>query len=187
MFSAFIGPGAFPQSRIAGLITTSQRETALLKGQAFTQSQVFTLSAGLILNFLIDPTGYVPEEDQIYGEIVFEVPSFSATGGPILIEFFTNPIFTLPGALVTPPPFNRDAGNPRTPQLSLTQAPTLTSPGTLLSQILLPATSTGVVGTPSSVSEALPFIFGEHALLMRTTNENGAGVRFNIRHNWYEV
>lgn len=186
-----IGPGNTPNSKVAGIINTSQREAFFLLGMAFTQSSVFTMGSGGVLNFLIDPTNYLPDQEQIYNKIIYEIPAFSATAGPILIEFFSNPVTSSPGTDTFPLPFNRIADSQRTVQLKITQGPTVSDFGVKLSEILIPATSIGIHGTPAAVTEILPFSMhvGENGtpLLMRVTNQNGSNTMVGIRHNWFEI
>lgn len=183
-----IGPGNIPNSDIPGVLTTSQREHYLLRGMAFTQSTVYTFGSAEVNNFIIDPTGYTPDSEQKYGLIYYDIPAMAATGGPLLIEYFSAPAYSDIGTVTVPAVFNRNSLSPRTAQMIITEGATITDPGDAISQLLLPATSVGVNGAPAAIGEALPFVVGSAVkFLMRVTNENGAGVRMQIRQNWFEI
>ena len=133
----------------------------------------------------------MPDLGQTIGQIITEVPSFFAEAGPLEINFYINP--TIGAAVETPLSpggFNRAAFSTRTPQLvlsSLNQAPDAL--GTLLSELLIPATSTGVgqqVGF--SVEEQLPLALDlTKTILMTVKNLDGSGVSVGVRINWFEI
>lgn len=182
-----IGPGSTPQSDIPGYIITSQKEEFFLKGMAFTQSSVYTLGAAEVLDILIDPSNYIPDNEQKLGFLVAEVPAFGATAGPILIDFYKGTTVSNNGTPADPPPFNRNAMSSRTAQVEIYTGPTITDPGFNFSSIIVPSTSVGVNGTPAQSPTELPVTFSGDLILIRMTNENGAGTKVGVRNNWFEI
>lgn len=179
------------KSTIPGAIAISQEEHYFIKEMAFTQSQRFTFGLNEVRWFLIDPTNYVPDVEQLFNRIIFQVPSVSASAGPVLIDFYSAP--TLGAAVATPlayPAFNRIASSSRVAQLefsSLNVAPS--SLGTPLSQLLIPSSGAGVGNKlGSAITDRLPFGLGVVTpLLLVVTNTDGAGALINIRHSWLEI
>lgn len=179
------------KSLIPGSVVLQQDEHYFIKEQAFTQSQRFVFGTDEVKWFLIDPTSYIPGPTQEIGQIIFRLPGISAEAGPIFIDFYSSP--TLGAAVATPlalPSFNRVSGSAITAQLelsSLNVAPT--SLGAPLSQLMVPATATGVGNrSGDSIVEQLPFSIGlATPLLMVLTNKNGAGTDVAVRHGWFEI
>lgn len=183
-------PTKQPQAGLlAGLITTTQKEAFFIQGQAFTQSEVHTLSSNQVKDFIISPKNYTPDAEQIYGRIFLEIPIMTSTDGPILLEFFKLPVITTPGAVLAMPLFNRDTNSPRTAQLELTQDPIMSSPGVPVSQLLLPSSAAGHNTSPASVGPSpLPYgLKNDEDTLLRITNDGGNGNQVEIRWYWYEI
>jgi hypothetical protein len=174
---------------IAGQITTTQKEAFFIEGKAFTQSEIHTLGAGEVKNFIISPKNYAPDAEQIYNRIFLEIPTMTSTDGPLRLEFFNSPVITTPGASLTMPSFNRDSANLRTAQLELTQDPILSSPGDPVSQLLLPTSAAGVNISSAAVGPSpLPYgLKNDEDTLFRVTNQGGAGNQVEIRLYWYEI
>ena len=172
-----------------GAVVTSQKEAALLRGQAFTQSQVFTFSAGQVKDFIISPQSYVPGPTQLEGRIFFEIPIMSAIDGPVLVEFYDSPVITTQGTSLALPLFNRDSQSSISAQLIITQDPVLSSTGDPLSQLLI-ASSVTRFSTSSASVGASPLAYGLNNnadLLFRITNDGGNDNQVSIRHYWYEI
>lgn len=182
------GAEALPKTSIPGVIGTTQREAFFLLGQAFTQSADYTIGDGATMDFLLDPTGYTPDEEQLYGQVIFDVPTFFAAAGPLVVSFFAAPDISAPGTPLSPGAFNRDANSSRVSQMLLTHTPTIVSDGVLYSKILIPATAGGPVNVGSQSFDNLPFNLNlANKTLMRVVNENGANTRFGVRNSWFEI
>lgn len=185
------GVSKVDHAKIPGAVVLQQDEYYLTQEQAFTQSQRFVFGAGGVMWFLIDPTNYTPGPTQIQNQIFFRLPGIFAEAGPIFIDFYSGP--TLGAAVATPltiPPFNRIAGSAITAQLefsSLDVAPS--SLGSAISQLMVPATATGVGNKAGdSIVESLPYAMDlATPLLMVITNTDGADTDVCIRHGWFEI
>lgn len=182
------------KSIFPGNLIMPQSQHYFLKEQAFTQSKRYTFASAETKWFLLDPTNYTPATDQEFGQIITEVPSFFAEAGPLEIDFYVAPdLGTAVATPLSPGGFNRAAFSTRTNQLELSSlniAPDGAGGlGTLFSQLLIPANSTGVgqqVGF--SVEEQLPIALDlTKTTLMTVKNLDGAGVNVGIRINWFEI
>ena len=179
------------KSIIPGNVVITQDEHYFILEQAFTQSQRFNMAAAQVMWFLIDASSYVPGPTQALNKVIFRVPSVAAEAGPVHVDFYSGPtIGAATPTLLTLPPFNRVAGSSIVAQTefsSLNQAPG--SLGSPISQLLVPATATGV-GNRSGTStvESLPFALDiPTPLLMVVTNTNGNDTDVGIRHGWFEI
>ena len=127
-------------------------------------------------------------------EFLGVVPAFSfphfrnitvaSDGGPVDVDFYEAPTYSVTGSTVTP--FNNNRNSSTTANLAIYDAPTLTDDGVLLEPILIPGTKqSGSLGSEGSNEWNLKQ--GEDYMIRVTNNTVGAGTsRFTINMFWYE-
>ena len=165
---------------LAGAIkAVSIGEDSFVNGKAFTHAD-YTLGVAedAIINYLVDPTNCTCDH------IVAENPIFSATAGPVTIEYFVGTTVSALGTeLVT---FNRRPTGTQA-QLKLYVAPTITGDGVRIAGQLVTATEAVQGDTGATTSAGLPFeVDKRFMMLIRVTNTNGADNAIGRSINWIE-
>lgn len=149
-------------------LVTSLQEKAFIRGEVFSYEDYMTYSTGEVKDFIFDPTAFSGEN------LVVEPPQFSATAGPVLVEYFINVIESGDGTVLDAS--NRRGTSSKTPEATLKVNPTtITDIGTRFAGRLVPATAlTPVNKVGDTAGSSLPFeIDTQYKYMIRVTNTNG--------------
>lgn len=165
----------------AGAVKTTTIEIdAFVNGKSFTHSDyTLDVAESAVINYIFDA------RDCTCEHVVAENPIFSATSGPVTIEYYVGAMVSALGTeLFT---FNRRPGG-ATAKAKLYVAPTITGDGLRIAGQLVTATEAVQGDTGSTTSSGLPFEIDQtNLMLIRVTNTNGAGVDIGRLLNWVEI
>lgn len=183
-----VGGASQPLKSITGgNIAVSIPEDFFARGKAFTHQDYHTMVAAQVMNFIFDPTAYVPPPGAL-NRIVGFFPSIFAEAGPILMDIYYD--VDASGDGVVQEIFNRDSISTNVASSTLKLDPTtITSPGTRFTGIGIPANSIGSgQQVSSSVEDQLPFALDTtKKYLIRLTNQNGADTLVTMRFTFFEI
>jgi hypothetical protein len=102
------------------------------------------------------------------------------------VQFFQGVTVSANGTELTS--FNRSAKSTNLADMKIYVAPTVTDPGTALGEVIVPATAVGAIHSGSEVQIEFPAEFDtSKKMLIRMTNENGAGARVAMSLSWLEL
>jgi len=161
-------------------LTSSIQENLFVAGKAFFFEDYFTFSADEIKIFVIDPTSFDGDN------LVFEPFSFTASSGPVRVDFYCNSVANSDGTLLTA--VNRRCdGDP--PLTVLRLNPTGVTLGDRFAGDLVPATGQNPSRSTGAASiGALPLELNpEKKYIAQVTNDNGADTLVEIKMSWFEA
>lgn len=160
-------------------ITTIQEELFVL-GKAFSYEDYISFSAGETKTIVFDPTAFAGIQ------IAFNPISFSATSGPIKIDFYTGSDSDDDGTILEPS--NRREGFPG-PASILRLNPNNITLGDRFAGDLVPANGLGVGNANGGNNQpGLPFEIDftlKKAITIK--NEDGADTLVQLKITWFEV
>lgn len=163
-------------------LTSSISENLFVAGKSFSYEDYLVFSLNEVKTIVLDSSEYT-------GENLVVLPLvFYATGGPILVDYYTSVISNDDGTLLTPSN-RRESFLP--PKSLLRLNPTNFS-GDRFTGDIIPATGLGVGNISGQGNQAnvlgLPFELisnVKHAITLE--NKNGSGVYVQIKLTWFEV
>lgn len=163
-------------------LTSSISENLFVAGKAFSYEDYLVFGLNEIKTIVLDSSAYV-------GDNLVVLPLvFYATGGPTLVDYYTNVSANDDGTLLVPS--NRRESFPA-PKSLLRLNPTNFS-GDRFTGDLIPATGLGVGNISGQANQAnvlgIPFELIsniKHAITLE--NKNGAGVYVQIKLTWFET
>lgn len=158
---------------------------AISQGRAFSCTHDYTFDTDETKDFLIDPANYVPPL-MSEGNIAVGPLRLDTDGGPLHVELFSETTVSANGEELTS--FNRNEKSTNVAGVKVFFGPTITDVGTPLSEEIVPATSLGAIESGMQGLSRMPALLdSSKRILVRITNENGAGVRVGFSFNWLEI
>ena len=161
-------------------------EDFFARGLSFTYADYLSYGTDETKEFIFDPTVYVPPPGA-QQRIVGFVPAFSAEAGPITVDIYEDT--TEPGDGASLVLFNRDRSSANVPQSTFKLNPSaITTPGTKLPGILVPATAGGPVNVGTAQADPLPFALDTtKKYRISVKNTNGADVLVGMSFTFFEI
>lgn len=160
--------------------TTTIQEELFVIGKAFSFEEYFSFGTDEVKTFIFDPTAF--EGSQI----IFNPIAFSASSGPVLIDFYTGT--TSDGDGDVQQSSNRREGMPNAVSI-LTEGDSNITLGDRFAGDAVPSTGLGVGNTNGAANQpGLPFeidITKKHAFTVENTD--GSDVIITIKMTWFEV
>lgn len=154
------------------------QDRLICEGKGYYYSDYSLYTNQQTINWIFNPTAY---PGQYY---FFILPSFSATGGPVLVDFFLNPIYT--GG--TPQQVNSLKSDAIPAVSQVLKGVTINTPGFRVSGRLIPAGTQGVVTTPSEAQTRQLTIFEKFLIPhLQVRNTVVQSVYVQIDFVWFEI
>lgn len=161
--------------------TTNTQEDAFVNGLVFSYEDYLIYGDDEVKNFIFDPTAFTGTN------LVITPPQFSASSGPITVEYFIGATADNDGTLLGIS--NRRGTSSNVNKAILRLAPSNISEGTRFAGRLIPATGVNPnQGSGNASGSNLPFeIDCSVKYLIRITNTDGAGVYVQTDFTWIEA
>jgi len=164
-------------------VVGSIQENLFIGGNSFSYVDYLSFADSEVKTFVFDGTACTCEQ------IVFNTILFSATAGPVLIDFYAGTTADSDGTLLGVS--NRRATSPIVNEGVLRLNPSNITLGTRFSGDMVPANAAQGIGSSNQgaqSSQGLPFeIDFSIKYAFTITNTNGAGVYVKIDATWFEV
>ena len=182
---SWAGPGRQPDGFVdlysSAKVAIAEEHWVVHEGLAFTANHKFTsvANSSSVDLLLINPAGNYPH---------IHVYDIACGRGDVDVLVYEDPTASANGTEITPGNPNRNSSN--TPTLTMFHTPTITDVGTLLSQVWLPPTATGVgqqAGIFLSPAGTEWILAPSKSYLIRVTNNSGATISIWERIMFYEL
>lgn len=164
------------------LVVTSRQENIFISGKTFSYEDFRTYAASEIAYFIFDPTAFEGTS------LIVLAPSFSATKGPILVEYYAGVVESGDGTVLDVS--NRLGSSSNVPAATFKLNPTTVSnEGVRFTGRLLPSTATTPINVGgATASGSLPFELNIAVkYLVKVTNTNGDDTIVQTDFTWMEI
>jgi hypothetical protein len=164
------------------LVVTSRQENIFVSGRIFSYEDFRTYAASEVAYFIFDPTAFEGES------LIVSAPSFSATAGPVLVEYYAGVIESGDGTILGVSNRLGSSGNVSSATFKLNPT-TISNEGIRFTGRLVPSTATTPINVGgATASGSLPFeLDTSFKYLVKVTNTNGDGTIIQTDFTWMEV
>jgi hypothetical protein len=166
--------------------TTTIQEELFSLGKSFSYEDYLLYGASETKTLVFNPLEFRPFTD-FQNRLVINPFGFSASGGPILIQYYADTDSDEDGTLLGAS--NRDAQRATLPKSTLRLNPTINDIGTRFAGDLVPATSVSPAAATGALNVGgLPFALSPYIkYAVRITNTDGADIYVQMKMTWFEI
>lgn len=170
-------------SSLKGIIVEPLINNLIFDSIVYSLSRRITLTTGGVADIVIDPTFYSGTENCV----VFLPAGFSGIGSRVNIDLYAATVAAANGTAWIP--LNRDNTSSKTAHVAVRYNPTVSSPGTLGSEFIIPSDGVGVAASAGGATqEGLPFKINTGIKYMfRMTNTSASQSFYGaVALSWFE-